>query len=630
MSAIAGICNVGSRRLDADLLTRMLDRLAARGPHARHQWVNGPVGLGHRLLHATPESLKERQPVSDAWGECWLVWDGRLDNREELIATLRAEGIALGAETDPEIALHAYRKWSVGCFQRMLGDFALALWDSRARSLICARDPIGVKPFYYHWNGARLTFASEVTALLADPCMAKRPNESMVADYLLMGFRDPEATFFEGVKQVTPGHFLRLEKGALSLEQYWDFDPAKETRYTRADDYVGHFRSLFREAVQCRLSSHGPVGVLLSGGIDSTGVTAMAQSIRAMNPEAPPMEALTLLHTELLQEEWDAIQALSKTYGVHVHAIPQEDRDGPLTPLELFLGASETLHYNASFTLPLTLQTAQAEGMAVLLTGFGADELLRSGETGFLEDLLRASRLGCLRAEIRLMADAYNGDASGILARLLWPQLPLRLRRAVKRLSGRQVPRWITPSFAERVHLAEWAMPEAPRRFPTRCQENSYRAITCPSAVLSLNWMDAASAAFSIECRHPFLDRRLIEFFLSIPSEVKVAGGYRKMFFQRAMQGVSAGPLRPREGTDTYLPRMAPESQTERDAVRLRRDLFHADAPIFHYVNRVEAEQIRDRYLAGEERHWNLLWRFTNLARWLEEFPPGLNKGGSL
>lgn len=623
MSAIAGLFNVDGRPADAGLLSRMRDRLAARGPHAKDQWVDGPVGLAHRLLHTTPESLKERQPLSEAGGECRLVWDGRVDNREDLIATFRADGVALGAETDPDLVLQAYLKWGTAALTRILGEFALALWDNRTRRLICARDPIGVKPFYYSWAGGRLAFASEVKALLADPSLGTRPDEAMIADYLLMGFRDPEATFFEGIKQLRPGHVLRLENGTLWVGRYWDVDPNRETRYAREEEYFDQFRDTFREAVRCRLRSDGPVGVLLSGGIDSTAMTAMAETIRRQHTGSPSLKAFTFVNNGFFQEEWEPLQGLVKTYGTSVHTIRQAGKTGPMSFFEVFLAASETLHHDGFLTLPFILEPVAASGAGVLLTGFGADELSRSGEGGFLEDLLRAGQLRRLRSESAAMATAYDTDGRGALTALFWAQLPAQLRRVVKTALGRQIPRWLNPSFAERMRLAQWTMPTRARKFPTLCQEETYRTLTAPSLALALDRMDATASACSMECRHPYLDRRLIEFFLSIPSEVKVKHGYRKMFAQRAMEGVIPGPLRPRENTAPCVPEPDPQREKERDAHLLQRELFQPGALVFQYVNRAEAERIKDRYLAGEARYRNLLWQFTNLERWLQEFFPG-------
>lgn len=623
MSAIAGLCNVDGQPVAAHLLAGMLDRLAARGPHGRGQWVSRSVGLGHRLLHATPESLKEHQPLSDAWGDCWLVWDGRVDNREELSALLRADGAPLGAETDPELVLHAYRKWGAQCLQRIVGEFALALWDGRTRTLLCARDPLGVKPFYYCWNGRRLVFASEMHALLADPALAKGPNDAMIADYLLASFRDPDATFFEGVNQLRPGHFLQTHNGGLSVQRYWNFDPAREVRYGREEEYLDHFRDLFREAVRCRLRSDRPVGVLLSGGIDSTAVTGMAETIRRQDASLPALNALTILFDGFLAEEWQPIQSLVARYGTAVQTIAHKGPDGPMTRFEALLASSQTLHYDAFMTLPFVLAPAAANGSSVLLTGFGSDELFRSAEFGFQEDLFRAGRFVRLRAELAREVRAYGGVGGGNLPAFLWTQLPVRLRRLVKILSRRQVPQWIAPSFADRMGLARRTAPAGPRTFRTLCQEEPARALTVPSMALALNWMDAACSAFSIECRHPYLDRRLIEFFLAIPSDVKVSGGYRKMLLQRATQEVSAGPLRPRECVGPLcVPEMDLRMERERDARLLARNLFHPNALVFRYVDRAAAERIQERYLSGEDGCRNLLWQFTDLEQWLQTYCP--------
>lgn len=624
MSAIAGLYRVDGRPADPGLLTRMLERLASRGPHAESRWVNGPVGLAHRLLHTTPESLKERQPVSDAWGECRLIWDGRVDNRDTLIADLRKEGLALDAATDPDLVLQAYRAWGTACFSRIVGDFAFALWDGRFRRLLCVRDSIGVKPLYYHWDGRRVLFASEIKALLEDPTLVRRPNEPMIADYLLMGFRDPEATFFDGVKQVRPGHLLRVEQGAVSVERYWDFDPARAPRY--ADDFecLDRFRTLFREAVRCRLRSPQPLGILLSGGIDSTGVAAMAAHLRRDTPALPPLRAFTLLLEEYSQEERDAVHALADVYGTPVHWIRQENAGFPLTTFEVHLTDTETLHYNSFLTLPPLLKPASASGATVLLTGFGADELSRVGEYGYLQDLLRAGRLGRLRADIRAIARVYDDSQSAVLRELVRRLVPGPLKHRLKALGRSRVPPWIAPSFARHIDLAARTMPEGPRKWPTLCQEESYRALVAPSMSLSLAWMDAACSAFSTECRHPFLDRRLIEFFLSIPPEVKMRSGYRKMFFQHAIQGVSPAPVRPAERPAACVPPMAAGEWRKRDAVRLRQDLLHPDALVYQYqyLSRAATETIQDRYLAGKERHRNLLWQFGNLERWLREYFP--------
>jgi len=625
MSGIAGMYSVDGRPADPALLKRMTDILAHRGPDGEGQWASGPVGLGHRLLFTTPESLHEKQPVTDERGECWLVWDGRLDNREELIASLEAKGRPLGGHTDPELVLGAYRQWGAECLKRIIGEFAFALWDGRTRSLVCARDPIGVKPLYYHWDGGRLLFGSEVKALFTDPAIVRKPNESMIADYLLMGFRDPEATFLEGIKQLRPAHFLLLGGKGLCIERYWDVDPSRQVRYASEGSYLEEFRELFREAVQCRLRSSFPVGVLLSGGIDSTLVTAMAGILLRRNGEASSLAAFTLLVDGFLQEEWDAIQHLVETYATEIHTIRPETRSGPLTLFEPFLDCAETPHDGTFFTVPFLLAPAAARGCRVLLTGVGADELSHYGERGFLADLLSSLRLRRLVREAQRMLSFFNGgDVRSVVSTLLWDQLPPQVRRLIKTLLNRQIPRWFEPEFANRVKLNRWMMPRERRKFPTLCQEETYRALTRPSMPLALNQMDGMASAFSLECRHPYLDRRLIEFFLSIPSAVKMKAGYRKQFVQHAMMGIAPGPIRRKEGVECFIPPMDEQICKELEATRMERDLFHPQARIFRYVERSEAERLKEQYLREQATSRKLLWNFVQLEVWLRQwFPEG-------
>lgn len=632
MSGIVGIWHLDGRPVEEAVITRMSATLAHRGPDGEGQWVSGPVGLGHRLLYTTPESLREKQPVTDGRGECWLVWDGRLDNREELIATLEAEGrVLLEEQTDPELLLSAYCRWGVACLTRVVGEFAFALWDGQTRNLFCARDPIGVKPFYYHWDGCRFLFGSEMKALFEDSIIIKRPNEAMIADYLLMGFRDPEATFFEGIRHLRPAHFLCVGEQGLHLERYWDIDPSRQVRYASDEDYHEEFRGLFQKAVRCRLRSNSPVGVLLSGGIDSTLITATAEALRREDASLPALAAFTLLAEGFLHEEWEAIHQLVETYGTEIYSIRQEATNGPLTLFELFLDCAETPHYDPFFTIPPLLEPASARGCRILLTGLGADELSQSCEWGFLADLLSSLRFGKLAREAKLMATAYGeeGDWPGNILSLLWTQTSPQVRRLIKTVSKRQLPRWFGVEFAKRVELGQWMMPRERRRFPTLCQEETYRRLTRASMPLALNQIDGVVSALSLECRHPYLDRRLIEFFLAVPSAVKMRAGYRKQFIQRAMVGITPGSIREKEIIEYFIPPMDQQICNGLEAKRMERDLFYPRARIFHYVKRSEAERMREEYLRKQASYRNLLWNFVTLEVWLRQwFPESISVQG--
>jgi asparagine synthetase B (glutamine-hydrolysing) len=194
-----------------------------------------------------------------------------------------------------------------------------------------------------------------------------------------------------------------------------------------------------------------------------------------------------------------------------------------------------------------------------------------------------------------------------------------------------QVPRWFEAEFAKRVKLDGWMLTGETHKFPTLCQEKTYRALTRPAIALALNQMDGMASAFSLESRHPYLDRRLIEFFLSIPSPVKMTAGYRKQFAQRAMVGIAPGPIRENEGIEYFVSPMDHEACARLEAERMERDLFHPRARVFRYVRRPEAARMLERYVRHRAPYRNLLWSFARLELWLRRWFPELSvpEGGT-
>jgi asparagine synthetase B (glutamine-hydrolysing) len=358
----------------------------------------------------------------------------------------------------------------------------------------------------------------------------------------------------------------------------------------------------------------------------------MAETLRRGDRGLPELAAFTFLAEGFLQEEWDALQRLAEAYGTEIHPIRPESSTQPVTFFELFLDCAETPHHDGFITIPPVLEGAAQRGCRVLLTGFGADELSQRAEEGFLADLLRSARLGRLVEGARQRAAAYGGgDWLGTVRALSWNQLPPGVRRVIKKLIKRQPPRWFKPGFTKKMKLDQWTMPKERRKFPTLCQEEPYLALTKPSMALALNQMDGMASAFSLECRHPYLDRRLIEFFLSIPSAVKMKAGYRKQFVQRAVAGITPGPIREKEGLDYFIPLLDRRISSELEAKRMERDLFHSHARVFRYVDRFEAERLNMCYLQAEAPHRNLLWSFVRLELWLQQWFPELSlpEGGT-
>ena len=208
MSGIAGIYNRDGRDINPELLSRMTDAIAQRGLDGSGKWINGPVGLGHQMLWTTPESTLEKQPLCDDTATRCLTFDGRIDNRKELRTSLKTQGVMLRTDTDAEIVLRAYECWGSACPNRILGDFAFAVWDAPHRRLFCARDILGMRPFYYYADNHAFLFASELQQLLQIPSIPREPNEGMIGEYLVSAVNNKNETLYKGIFRLPPAHFL--------------------------------------------------------------------------------------------------------------------------------------------------------------------------------------------------------------------------------------------------------------------------------------------------------------------------------------------------------------------------------------------------------------------------------------
>src|SRR5262249_55006083 len=266
VSGLAGVFGLHGRAVDAKLLKKLTAAVAHRGPDGEGYWSDGPVGLGHRISRTTPESLSEKQPLLDEGGNLCLVLDGRVDNRAELAAWLRDEGVRLRADTDAELVLQSYALWADGCASHLVGDFAFAIWDRGRRRLFCARDPLGIRPLYYWIRDQTFVCGSELRQVLDTLPLGPEPNEAAVGEYLSSRLVDLEETLYRGIRRLAPGHVLTVDGGGVRAVRYFNVDPRREIRYASDDEYAEHFGEILREAVRCRLRRGRPRARFLSVG----------------------------------------------------------------------------------------------------------------------------------------------------------------------------------------------------------------------------------------------------------------------------------------------------------------------------------------------------------------------------
>ncbi|MDD5559561.1 asparagine synthase (glutamine-hydrolyzing) [Candidatus Methylomirabilis sp.] len=574
MSGIVGIWNLDGHPVNKTVLMGMSATLAHRGPDGEDLWVQGSVGLGHRMLHTTPESLLEKQPLVDETGKLCLTLDGRVDNREELRAALEAKGATLRTDTDAELVLRAYEVWGEDCPQRILGDFAFAIWDGRSRQLFCARDILGIKPFYYYADGCRFLFASALRPLFENPAVPREPNEGMVGEYLATNFTSQQETLYRGILRLPPAQFLIVQPDKIRMARYWDVDPDKAIRHGSDDAYAEEFLEIFKRAVRCRLRSHRLVGADLSGGLDSSSVVCVAHSLYREGVVANPgLETFSLLFPGLPCDESAYIRDVTRMWEVKSNAVAAEE-----TAASRY--AEEVTRYHDCSIAPNTVMhdpamiLAQEMGVRVLLTGQGSDEWL-TGDFLHHADFLRRCRIADLVRQARFDSQVLSNLDQSVsplfmITRYgLWPFLPRPVQRAVKwalRREPNDVPPWIDPTFARRIQLAERFRKKdsAGRQFPTFVQAELSSALTSGDWCFSYEFIERYGSSFGLEYRHPFLDRRMIEYALALPEEQRWRRDHTKFVLRQAMQGLLPETVRQRRTKGNFawvfLPALAAQA----------------------------------------------------------------------
>jgi asparagine synthase (glutamine-hydrolysing) len=526
MSGLAGIYHLDGRPINPSFLNRMTARVSHRGPDASNCWINGPIGIGHAMLCTTPESLIERQPWPDESGTLCLALDGRIDNREDLLRIFTAAGIHLRALTDAELVLRAYQLWGEHCPEHLIGDFALAIWDKRRQRLFCARDILGLKPFYYCLRGTSFYWASEIAPLFESDAVPRHPNEAMIAEFLSGMVVTNAETLYEGISRLEPAHSLIIGPDRIKTRRYWTIDPDRRIAYTNDDDYAQHFLELFEKAVRCRLRSHTPIGLELSGGVDSSSIVSFLQTAAHSHPYGGHLfHIFSLVFPGLPCDEEPFIDSVVARSPFRSHRL------SPGTPtLADFLEEVHRYHDfpdhpNGVMNVPLRA-LAQQQGCRVLFTGSGGDEWL-TGSFFHYADLIRTLKFRSLLRRLRTDQPWYGEQPASTLLALplvqfgILPLIPQTCRRLGKRLLGRtNAPTWMSPAFWRRMHMQERILraSQSPRG-GSYAQQDLFRATTHGLGIHGIEVDERTSSLWGLENRHPFNDQRLIEFALALPEE---------------------------------------------------------------------------------------------------------------
>lgn len=629
MCGIAGFVSQSQYRDGRLILQQMTDVIRHRGPDDAGYFDDGYALLGHRRLSIV-DLAGGHQPMSNEDGSLWITYNGEIFNHADLRPALEQAGHKYQSRCDTETIIHSFEQYGPGCLHLYRGMFAFALWDKNKRRLFCARDRLGIKPFYYYWNGKLFAFASEIKALLAHPEISPELNEAALGEYLAFGYLSGEETMFQGIHKLMPGHWLELDFSSsapqLTLRQYWDA-PAQSSESERDDiDWIRETRQRLEETVRMRLMSDVPLGMFLSGGVDSSAIAAL---IRRNTPGA--VKTFSVGYSEDEFSELSFASQVAASIGTEHHEIRVGMEDFFNILPQLVWHEDEPIVWPSSVSLYFVSKLA-SEQVKVVLTGEGSDELF-GGYERYRWNLLNA-RLG--RAYEAVPSRIRKAVRSQIQASAL---INGSVRRKLQHtFLGRDAN--IESIFLDNFYCA-FSSSEQDARLTRNGSGSIYESYTRywvahPDDSLLRRMLyadqktyllellmkqDQMSMAASIESRVPFLDHTFVEFAARIPDRLKIRKGVQKYVLKKAVEDLLPREIiyRKKMGFPTPLRSWL---RSER-ADELFATLQSKDSLAANYFDLDRVNDLINRNRTGVEDCTDRIWRLLTLQIWGQVFITG-------
>lgn len=613
MCGLAGY--VGPHSVPDEVLTRMTGRLAHRGPDDQGFYRAQSVALGHRRLSVI-DVAGSPQPMSTPEGDLTCVFNGEIYNFAAVRRELAARGHRFRTSGDTEVLLYAWREYGAAMLEHLQGMFAFALWDRRARRLFIGRDHLGVKPLYYHWDGATLVFGSELKALIEHPGVRRELDLDALGLYLECQYIPSPKTVYRGVRKLEPGHAMIVEEGKLSIERYWRPDYFAKLRLDEGEA-LAQLEAELRRSVESMLVSDVPLGSFLSGGVDSSVVSALMADIAKR-----PIDTFTLgFHGESAVSEHSHAALVSTHIGARNHVL-MLDPSQMLAAFEDWTGAFDEPFADPAALPTMLLAKLTRQHVTVVLTGEGADEVF-SGYGNYRKRVSEERITGILGARCSPL-------------RYLVRALPSRARkdRLLKALAEPLSRRYVTipmvfdpalqPDLLSARFLAarETCMADYAERFFEECNSPQYidklmyidARLWLPDDLLTK--VDRATMAYSLEARVPYLDHRFFEFCAKLDPGLKQHGRTGKYLLKKLAEKLLPHEIvhRPKHGffpplTEWFAGRLKKEAQAAFSRLD-QRGLFRQGA-----LSALVAE-----HYSGRRNHSGRLWALLVLEKWFGRY----------
>jgi asparagine synthase (glutamine-hydrolysing) len=632
MCGIAGFVNTSPTSSDnTGILRRMTDAIVHRGPDEAGSWHDDWASLGHRRLSII-DLATGQQPMTNENGDLWIVYNGEIFNHASLRPALEQAGHRYHSHCDTETILHAWEQYGEDCVTHFRGMFAFAIWDKTRRQLFCARDRLGIKPFYYFWNGRTFAFASEIKALLEHPSISPALREAALPEYFTFGYGSGEETMFQGIRKLMPGHTLLLDLDqndrAPRIRRYWDVpDAGSVAPSSRSDrEWIAETRQRLEESVKMRLMSDVPLGMFLSGGVDSSAIAAL---IKRMTDG--PVKTFSVGYAEAPYSELSYAAEVARLIGTDHHEVVIGMADFFSALPRLIWHEDEPIAWPSSVSLHFVSQLAARE-VKVVLTGEGSDEIF----AGY-------SRYGWTRLNLRLLS-AYRSVVPAGLRGLLRSQI------ATTGLLSRDLRRKLGHSFLGREESIESLyidnfyapFPAAERKellkrgtggeydhflgyWNARSGGSLLRRMLYADQktylVELLMKQDQMSMSSSIESRVPLLDHTLVEFAMSVPDHLKIHGSTQKYIFKEAVSDLLPASIvhRKKMGFPTPLRHWLRDER----ALPLLDSLLEPAGLLASCCDMDTVGRLIGDHRAGSHDYTDRIWSLLNLQIWGDTFITG-------
>ena len=553
------------------------------------------IAFGHRRLSIIDLSSSGHQPMSNEEKSIWIVYNGEIYNYIELRAELEGIGHVFNSKTDTEVIIHAYEEWGVECLQRFNGMWAFAIWDCDKKKLFCARDRFGIKPFYYFYDRERFIFASEIKSLL-ESGIERDPNDLIIFDYLAFGLQDhTEFTFFEGIKQLKPAHYLIVGNGGMQIERYWNLEVNDEIESAGSGE-GSEFYDLFEDSIKLRLRSDVPIGTCLSGGLDSSSIVCVAN--RFISDKKRQKTFSSCFDDEKFDERRYIEDVIKETGADKNYIFP--DGGALLGEIEDLIYHQDEPFGSLSIYAQWSVMKKASESVKVLLDGQGGDELLAGYleyYASFFKMLFSSKKYSLLMKELVCFLSLHPRSVYELFSKM-------RMRNKRKGMLSQE----FASGYVDREV-----------KYVENLSSKLLNDLTVSKLPALLHYEDRNSMAFSIESRVPFLDYRFVEYAASLPLSQKTKNGETKTVLRSAMDGVIPESIRRRQDKMGFV---TPEEVWTRTVLKdwvvgiLASDSFKNRG----YWNAGRVSKGFEGVCAGRERYTSDLWRYVCLELWLRRF----------